>query len=118
MNGSKMRFVVPILVIVAGITWLLNILEVIPGVDWVWTIGLGAVGVLMLVVGGLNKMTIVAGPFLIIAAVTSLLRQTGILEIDKEIPILTIALGSLLLVAQAARLELPQILKKEDETKE
>jgi len=63
MNGSKMRFVVPILVIVAGITWLLNILEVIPGVDWVWTIGLGAVGVLMLVVGGVNKMTIVAGPF-------------------------------------------------------
>jgi len=40
------------------------------------------------------------------------------LGIDKEIPILTIALGSLLLVAQAARLELPEILKKEDEKKE
>jgi hypothetical protein len=116
MTGSKMRFVIPILVIVVGVTWLLNVLEVIPGVDWIWTIGLAAVGVLTLAVGGFNKLTIVAGPFMIIAAATSVLRQTGILGIDKEIPILTIALGSLLLVGQAANLELPEILKKEEDT--
>ena len=118
MAGSRMRFVIPILVIVVGVTWLLNVLEVIPGVDWIWTIGLAAVGVLTLAVGGVNKLTIVAGPFMIIAAITSILRQTEILGIDKEIPILTIALGSLLLVVQAAKLELPEILKKEDDTEE
>jgi hypothetical protein len=113
MTGSKMRFVIPILVMVVGVTWLLNVLEVIPGVDWLWTVGLAAVGVLTLAVGGINKLTIVAGPFMIIAAVTPVLRQTEILGIDKEIPILIIALGSLLLVAQAAKLELPDILKNE-----
>ena len=111
----KMKgLVVPVLVIVLGVTWLLNILKVLPGVDWIWTVGLAAVGVLTLLVGGINKLTVVVGPFLMVGSICSLLRQLDVLPIDREIPILTIVLGMLMLVAQMLSLPTPEILKAED----
>jgi hypothetical protein len=108
------KIVVPILVIVVGITWLLNVLEVMPGVDWMWTVGLAAAGVLTMVVGGLNRITVITGPFLLVASVCSLLRQTGRLAVDREIPFLVIALGVLMLVSQLSRLPLPEALRPEE----
>lgn len=110
---SGKRFVVPILVILLGVTWLLNVLKIIPGVDWIWTVGLAAVGILTLAVGGVNKLSVVVGPFFMVASVCSILRQTGRLEIDREIPILTIVLGCLLLLVQLINVPLPDILKPE-----
>jgi hypothetical protein len=115
MNDSRKRFVVPILVILLGVTWLLNVLKILPGVDWIWTVGLAAVGILTLTVGGINKLTVVVGPFLMVASVCSILRQTGRLEIDREVPILTIVLGCLLLFVQFLNLPLPDMLKPEEE---
>jgi hypothetical protein len=115
MNVSRRRFVVPILVILLGITWLLNVINFIPGVDWIWTVGLAAVGILTLAVGGINKLTIVTGPFFIVASVCSILRQTGRLELDREVPILTIVLGCLLLLGQVVKLPTPDILKPDPE---
>lgn len=109
--ASGKRFVVPILVIMLGVTWLLNVLKVIPGVDWIWTVGLAAVGILALVVGGINTLTVVIGPFFMVASVCSILRQTGRLEIDREVPILTIVLGCLLLLVQVINVPVPEILK-------
>ena len=106
--------VVPVLVIVLGATWLLNILKVLPGVDWIWTVGLAAVGVLTLLVGGINKLTVVVGPFLVVGSICSLLRQLDMLAVDREIPILTIVLGVLMLIAQVCRLPASEILKSED----
>jgi hypothetical protein len=113
--SSGKRFVVPILVILLGVTWLLNVLKIIPGVDWMWTVGLATVGILTLAVGGINKLSIVVGPFFMVASVCSVLRQTGRLEIDREVPILTIVLGCLLLLVQLLKLPLPDILKSEEE---
>src|SRR3990172_11371038 len=106
MMPLRKRFVVPILVILLGVTWLLNVLKIIPGVDWIWTVGLAAVGILTLAVGGINKLTVVTGPFFMVASVCSILRQTGSLEIDREVPILTIVLGCLLLLGQWVNLPL------------
>lgn len=111
MSKSKTRFVVPILVILLGVTWLLNVIDVIPGIDWIWTGSLAAVGILVLAIGGLNKLTIVVGPFFIAASICSVLRQTGKLEIELHVPILTIVLGCLLLLAQLTNLPTPDILK-------
>ena len=113
--SSGKRFVVPILVILLGVTWLLNVLEIIPGVDWMWTVGLAAVGILTLTAGGINKLTLVVGPFFMVASVCSILRQTGRLEIDREVPILTIVLGCLLLLVQLLKLPLPDILKPDED---
>jgi hypothetical protein len=95
---------VALLVIAVGAAWLMNTMGIIPGVNWVWVVGLAAAGLLMLALGGLNKLTIVVGPFLIAASVLSVLRQRGMIVIDQEVPILVIALGVLLLLAAMSNL--------------
>jgi len=112
---ARKRLVVPILIIVVGVAWLLNVMGVIPGVDWIWTGCLAAAGILTLALGGVNKLTVVVGPFLIVASVCSILRQTGRLPIDYEIPILTILIGCLLLLAYVLDLPTPDILKPDRE---
>lgn len=109
------KLVVPILTVVVGVTWLLNVLEIVPGVDWMWTVGLAAVGILTLAVGGLNTLTVVTGPFLIVASVCSLLRQTNRLLVDREIPILVIVLGLLMLVSQLSRFPIPEALRPDND---
>ncbi len=109
---SKKPIVVSVAIIALGIAWLLNTLDVISGVDWVWTLGLAIAGVLVIAAGGLNKLTFVVGPFLIIASVLSVLRQTGVLRTDIEVPVLVIVLGFLLLLSHLLRLPMPLFVEK------
>ena len=110
----KSKLLTPIIIILFGIAWLLNSFNVIPGVDWLWTIGLAAAGIVSIVVGGLTKFTIVIGPFLVIASFFSVLRQTGRLDINYEVPILIIVLGVLMMVAQLSKLPAQKPQKKKD----
>jgi hypothetical protein len=114
--GKKLA--VPLLTILVGVTWLLNVLEILPGVDWMWTVGLAAAGILTVAIGGLNKVSIVTGPFLVVASVCSLLRQTGRLMVDHEIPILVIVLGILMLISQLSNLPVPEALRPLKESDE
>ncbi len=113
MGKLRKQYVIPILVMVVGIGWLLNVQGIIPDVDWIWTCALGALGVLTLAVGGLDKLTVVVGPFLIISSLCSVLRETGKLSVANEVPILTIALGALLLLVHMINLPSPQVFKQE-----
>lgn len=115
MNNSKSMVIVAVLIIALGIAWLLNTLKVIAGVDWVWTCGLGITGILVLALGGLNKLSFVAGPFLIVASIFSVLRQTGKLRIDIEVPILFIVFGVLFLIALLLQLPTPSCLQDEED---
>ena len=108
------KLVAPVLTITVGVAWLLNVLQVMPDVDWIWTAGCAAAGILSIAIGGLNKLTIVMGPFLLVASVFSLLRQTGRLPVDREIPILVIVLGVLMLVSQFSRLPVPEAFREQD----
>lgn len=108
------NLIVPILTIIVGVAWLLNVIGMVPGVDWIWTGALAAAGILSFAVGGLNKLTVVTGPFLIAASLCSVLRQTGRLSIDHEIPVLVIIFGVLLLIAQLCKLPLPEMLQEEE----
>ncbi|OVE76188.1 hypothetical protein BVX97_02010 [bacterium E08(2017)] len=109
------QYVIPILVIVVGIGWLLNVQGIIPKVDWVWTCSLAAIGILTLAVYKLDKLTAVVGPFMILASLLSILRQTDKLSLEKEVPLLTIALGILLLIAHVINLPNPEVLTGDDE---
>jgi hypothetical protein len=93
--------------ITVGSGWLLSVLEVAPGIDWIWTLGLAVVGFLTFAVGGFDKLTIVVGPYFILASCLSILRQTNRLELDIEVPILVIAAGVLLLIARLPRVPVP-----------
>jgi len=99
---------VPVLMITVGVGWLLTTLGIIPNVDWVWTLGLAVTGILAFILGGWNKFSVVVGPMLLLASAFSLLRQTGRMSMDHEIPMLTIALGVLLLVARSNSIPTPE----------
>lgn len=108
MNPSKKTLILPILLITLGTGWLLTTLGVAPGVDWIWTLGLAVAGILTFALCGLDKATVVAGPFLLIASCLSVLRQTDRLSVDHEIPILTIIAGFLLLIARHPSIPTPK----------
>jgi hypothetical protein len=88
-------------------------MELLPGIDWIWTIGLAVAGILILVTNGINKRTIITGPFLIAASLSSLLRQTDRLSLSKEIPILVIVLGTLMLISNHPKISQPKLPENE-----
>jgi hypothetical protein len=105
--------ILAMLVIALGVAWLLNTLGVIPGVDWLWTGGLGVAGILVMAANGINKFTFVIGLFLLVSSVFSVLRQTGRLRSDIEIPVLFIIFGVLLLLSLLLPLATPEFLREE-----
>ena len=110
MTTEKKTLFVPVLLIVLGTGWLLTAMGVMPQVDWAWTLAVAAVGVLAFVLGGIDKVTVVVGPFFIVASCLSLLRQTGRMSIDKEVPLLVITAGVLLLLARINSIPAPSWL--------
>jgi len=113
MNTSRKMIILAVLVIALGIAWLLNTLDVIPGVDWLWTGGLGVAGILIMAANGINKLTFVIGPFLLVSSVFSILRQTGRLRTDIEMPVLFIIFGVLFLLSLLLPLPTPEFLGEE-----
>jgi len=97
----------PILVIALGTGWLLSVQQVAPGVDWIWTLGLGVTG-LLIVWASFDKVTAVVGPFLLAASCLSILRQTGRLNINAEVPVLVIVFGTLMLLAKLLPIPRPK----------
>jgi hypothetical protein len=90
-----------ILIIAVGVGWLLTAQGFGAGVDWLWTILLGTVGVLTFVLsGGVDKVSVVIGPFFLVTSVLSILRQRQMISVDVEIPIMVILIGVLLFFAQ------------------
>ena len=103
-----------VLVIALGIAWLLNTLNVIPGVDWLWSGGLGVAGILFLAARGINKFTFVVGSFLLISSGCSIFRQTGRLRPDIEMPLLFIIFGLLILVSLLLPFPAPEVFREDE----
>lgn len=115
MDSKKTGIASAIAIMTLGIAWLLNNVGILPAVEWIWTLGLAITGILTIAIAGLDKGTVVVGPFLIIGSFFSILRQTGNISINYEIPILVIIFGLLLLVAILSRLKNPKWLLGEQE---
>lgn len=98
----------PLIIITVGTGWLLNTLQVIPDINWVWTLGLAGVGALTLILDGLNRVSIIVGPFFLVASVLSVLRQTQIISQELEVPCLVIVFGVLLLASRLSNLPAPR----------
>ena len=106
-SNYRAPLVIPILIIVVGVGWLLTAQGFGPGINWVWTLGLGVIGILTLVLSGFDKVSVVLGPFFLLSSLLSVLRQTGNLGLDIEVPVLVITIGVLLLVAQLPAIPKP-----------
>lgn len=107
MKPAKKTLLLPITLITVGTGWLLTTLDIAPNIDWVWTLGLAVVGLLTFAISGIDKVTVVVGPFFIIASLLSVLRQTGKLPFDVEVPVLVITSGVLLLLARLPVIPIP-----------
>jgi hypothetical protein len=110
MNKARTKFVLPVYVIVLGLSLYLNSLDVVPGVNWVWPASMATVGLLTFLVWGVNKLSVVVGPFLVIASICSFLSQVKLLQRSSEISLLVMALGVLLLIVQVLKLPSPDFL--------
>jgi hypothetical protein len=108
MTGNAKALATSIMIITLGVGWLLTVHKIMPGVNWIWILGLGVMGLLILVVGGVDKITVVIGPLLITATFLSLLRQTGRISIDTKVPSLVIAFGTFMLLANLLPVPLPR----------
>jgi hypothetical protein len=117
MTHDKRTLLVPILAITLGSGWLLTALDVAPRIDWVWTLCLAVVGLLTLAVGGIDKVTVVVGPFFLIASCLSVFRQAGRMSVDVEVPILVILAGVLLLIARSAVVPMPKWVSEDPDGK-
>lgn len=91
----------PVMLIVLGVTWLLNSLDWLPEIHWLWILGLAGAGIAILALDGITKSSIVAGPLLILAGGLSFCRQYYDLGWSFIIPIMLIAAGVFLLVARS-----------------
>jgi hypothetical protein len=106
-SNRKAPLVIPTLIIIVGVGWLLTARGFGPGINWVWTLGLGAIGILTFLLSGFDKVSVVVGPFFLVSSLLSVLRQTGGLDLDIEVPVLVITIGVLLLVAQLPAIPKP-----------
>lgn len=109
--GDRKTLIPPVLLITVGAGSLMSTLGVMPGIDWVWTLGLALIGVLTLAIGGFDKVTVVVGPFFVAASLLSVSRQSGRLPLNVEIPVLVILAGVLLLVARHPAVPAPRWVK-------
>jgi hypothetical protein len=101
--------VLAILIITVGVGWLLTAKGLGNGINWIWTLSLGVAGILTFVVsGGVDKLSVVIGPCFLASSIMSILRQTGHLSTDEEIPIFVILIGVLILIAQMKTIPLPR----------
>ncbi len=91
----------PIVLIILGAAWLLNSLHWLPDVHWIWIVGMIGAGVAIMVLDGVTKSSVVAGPLLILAGLLSFFHQYYALGWRFMIPVMLIAAGLLMLVARS-----------------
>lgn len=103
----KSSLIAGVLMITLGLGQLLSAMGVAPEINWVWTMLLAASGVLVFVLGGCNKVTVVLGPIFLCGSILSILRETGKISIDVELPLLVILIGILILIAHHPSIPIP-----------
>ena len=90
----------PVALIVVGSAWLLWYLEWIPDVNWLVAAGLVVGGVAILILDGITKKSVVAGPIVIAAGIAVGLHHGWGLSWRGLMPALLILLGILMLIAR------------------
>jgi hypothetical protein len=112
MQNDRSSLIVGFLLVAVGGGWLLSSLGFIPTVDWAWTLGLAMVGVLAVILSGFDKLSFVVSGFFGLASLFSILRQTGTLTAEVEVPLLVLAAGVLLLMARSPAIPPPRWIEK------
>jgi hypothetical protein len=94
----------PVTLIVVGLGWLLWELRLFPDVDWIVSLGFIAAGAAVLALDGINKSSIVLGPFLVAIGIAWLLHDRYGTQWRYIIPVLLVLLGGLMLASRSPRI--------------
>lgn len=94
----------PVTLIVIGLGWLLWELRLFPDIDWIISAGFVVTGVAVLVIDGVNKNSIVIGPFLIAIGIAWLAHDRYWVGWRFIVPGLLVLLGVLMLAARSQRI--------------
>ena len=100
----------PVVLIVLGVAWLLNSLDWLPEVHWLWILGLAGAGIAILALDGITKSSVVCGPLLILAGMLSFCRQYYGLGWGFIVPIMLIAAGIFMLVSRSPAIPESRVL--------
>lgn len=91
----------PIVLITIGAVWLLNSLHWLPEIEWLWILGLIAAGLAILIIDGITKSSVVAGPLLMLAGILSFFHLYHGLGWRFVIPLMLICGGIFMLAARS-----------------
>lgn len=103
-----------VLIMAFGVGWLLDTLEVVEPVTWIWVALMAVSGALVMVLGGWNKLTAVGGPGLMACAAVLVLYQLDRLSAQLVGPVLVIAIGALLLLSAVLPVPWPPWMREDD----
>jgi len=95
-----LKYKLSLAIIALGVFWLLNVLQIMPSVQWLKTGGLALAGVLVLLIGGKTRLALVIGPLLIFASAITLFSQLELMPPRTEAPVLLIAFGVFMFISQ------------------
>ena len=93
----------PVTLIAVGLGWLLWEFRLFPDVDWIIALGFIAGGIAVMAIDGVNKSSVVIGPFLIAVGLAWLLHDRYGTHWRYIIPVMLVLLGALMLVARSPR---------------
>jgi hypothetical protein len=93
----------PVTLIVVGLGWLLWEFRLFPDVDWIIGIGFIVGGIAVLALDGLNKNSVVVGPFLVAIGLAWLAHDRYGTQWRYIVPVMLVLLGALMLIARSPR---------------
>jgi hypothetical protein len=93
----------PVTLIVVGLGWLLWEFRLFPDIDWIISLGFIAGGIVVLVLDGINKNSVVVGPFLVAIGVVWFMHDRYGTSWRLIVPVMLVVLGALMLIARSPR---------------
>ncbi|EGV35809.1 hypothetical protein [Neisseria weaveri] len=94
--------VLPLFLIIGGAVWFLKATDILPATSTLVAVALAVIGLIVLIMDGINKQSIVAGPLLIYIGAAIYIRGQYFLGYSPLIALGMILLGCLLLLSRSS----------------
>ena len=92
----------PLFLIIAGAVWFLKTTGILPATATLVSIALAVAGIVVLVMDGINKQSVVAGPLLVYIGAAVYLKSQYLLGYSPLVALGMMVLGCLLLLSRSS----------------
>lgn len=91
----------PLILIIAGAIWFLKTTHILPATTLLMAVGLAVAGVVVLLIDGINKQSVIAGPLLMYIGAAIYVRSEYLLGYSPLIALGMVLLGCLMLLSRS-----------------